>query len=65
MSSDSGSSENGTTNFIEDWGPDPWGFDLDDLGSGDPPETLVERMARLGDEGHEAVLLGVFRGESA
>lgn len=46
-SSDGGSAENGTTNFIEDWGPDPWGFDFD--GSFDPgsvtPEEPQEPLA--------------------
>lgn len=59
MSSDSGSAENGTTNFIEDWGPDPWGLDLALHGSDDPAPTLVERLAALGEAGDMSVLLGV------
>lgn len=62
MSSDSGSAENGTTNFIEDWGPDPWGLDLALHGSDDPPLTNVELLLQQAENG---VLLGVFRGDTS
>lgn len=76
MSSDSGSAENGTTNLIEDWGPDPWGIDWGlwpadpgsaDPGSNEPPVTYAEQMLQRAESGHLVgpVLLGVFRGNES
>lgn len=72
MSSDSGSGANGTTNFIEDWGPDPWA--LTDPGSIDPGSidpgstepataepTFAERSIALAEAGElTTVLTGAY-----